>query len=89
MEVVTMAQTAHNLAFYARSYCDALARTPHLIDIALFNLCNAAIEFVEDGDFLGAKKALCADNHWDDDGYPVNEDGERTDADRFSMPWEV
>jgi hypothetical protein len=83
-----MTQTAHNLAFYARSYCDALARRPNMIDAEYLNLINAAIALLGD-DLQGAKDELCFINKWDGDGYPVDDNGQRRDADRYSMPWEV
>ena len=72
---------AHKLAATAKSHKRYQLQVS--AEIALLALHNAAIAFVEDGDFYTARQVLCDDNGWDVEGYPVDEQGNRTGDERF------
>lgn len=42
---------------------------------ALLDLCNAAIDFADDGDFYRLRKIVCEDNNWDHEGRDLDADG--------------
>lgn len=52
--------------------------------IALHRLLVAVIEFTE-GNPEAALDALCHDMGWDTEGWPVDEDGFRTGAERYAV----
>jgi hypothetical protein len=89
---------ALKLAKAAQAYADALkqsrGRYTAVVEYCEFELCNAAIDAVDDGDFLARRDDIAIENGWDEEGYPTDEDGNavaepfRTFAPDGSWTWQ-
>ena len=79
---------AIKLSKAAMAYADALRAdakrntlgSANAVDAALFELATAAINVVDNGDFMTTREVVCEENGWDNEGYPIDEDGYQTGA---------
>lgn len=76
---ITLKQSLHIAA--AKGVADASAAYARIVAAkpdseeaqnALFDLCNAAIKLVDDGDFYAERNAIMAEIGCDEEGYPVS-----------------
>jgi hypothetical protein len=81
-----LADAASDYAAALQAQYDRSVRRPNG-KIATFNgeaealtLCNAALAVADDGDFSAWREWIMRENSWDNEGYPIDEDGERIDC---------
>jgi hypothetical protein len=76
---------ALKLAKAAQAYADALKQSrgqyTGSVEYLEFELCNAAIDVADDGDFLARRNDIATENGWDAEGYPVDDYGNPLDPD--------
>lgn len=86
--MTTLKQALHiaaaaTMADAAAAYAKIVAAKPDSEEAqnAMFDLCNAAIALVEDGDFYAEREAIMTEIGCDEEGYPVNADHSDDEAD--------